>query len=150
VHRVSRRTAILNLVCLVAAPAWGHAAGAGAVEPPLAIKGYDPVAYFTQSKPVRGREDLEHEWDERRYRFSSPQHRELFRADPLRYAPQFPDFCAVSLTRGEVVDASPENWLISDGKLYMFGKAIGPELFRQNLAENVNRANDNRRLLPKR
>ena len=103
---------------------------------PLAIKGYDPVAYFTDGKPTHGLPEIEYEWDEHRYRFASAEHRELFKADPVRYAPQFGNFCAMALAKGEVVVANPENWLISDGKLYVFGKPapIGPGMFQQDLA----------------
>ena len=55
----------------------------------------------------------------------------------------------MSLAGGEIVEANPENWLISDGKLYIFGKSIGPDLFQRNLAENVARANRNRDLIQK-
>jgi hypothetical protein len=65
---------------------------------PLAIKGYDPVAYFTVGKPAHGLPEIEYQWDEHRYRFSSAEHRELFRADPVRYAPQFANFSAMALT----------------------------------------------------
>ena len=116
----------------------------------MAIKGFDPVAYFTLGKPTRGRPDIWYEWDERRYLFSSAEHRDLFRADPVRYAPQFPDFCAMSLARGEIVDANPEYWLVSEGKLYMFGKPVGPDLFKQELAKNVVSANQHRGLVQKR
>ena len=67
----------------------------------------------------------------------------------MRYAPQFANFCAMSLAQSEIVEADPEYWLISDGKLYIFGKSVGPELFQKNLAENVARANQNRQLIPK-
>jgi hypothetical protein len=116
---------------------------------PLAIKGYDPVAYFTDGKPRRGLPEIEYEWDEHRYRFTRTEHRELFKADPVRYAPQFANFCAMSLAQSEIVEADPEYWLISDGKLYLFGKSVGPELFQKNLAENAARANQNRELVPK-
>ena len=82
---------------------------------PMAIKGYDPVAYFTLDKAVLGKPDIEYEWDEQRYRFVSAEHRELFKADPVRYAPQFTNFCAMALARGEVHEANPEYWLVSDG-----------------------------------
>jgi hypothetical protein len=118
-------------------------------EAPLAIKGYDPVAYFTLGKPTRGLTDLEYEWDEGRYRFASAEDRELFKADPARYAPQFANFCAVALTRGELHEADPENWLISDGKLYIFEKPIGRDLFQQDLAGNIAKANQNRALIEK-
>jgi len=114
---------------------------------PLAIKGYDPVAYFTIGEPTRGRAEFEYEWDERRYRFSRAEHRELFKAEPARYLPQFADFCAMALSLGEVVEADPENWLIADGKLYIFGKPTGPALFKKDLAGNAAKAKHNRTLL---
>ena len=146
----SRRKAVCSLAVLVAAVAFPISRSTAAEKAPLAIKGYDPVAYFRLGKPTRGQPNIEYVWDERRYRFSSTENRELFRADPVRYAPQFPNFCAMSLTRGEIVDANPEYWVISDGKLYMFGKAVGPELFQQNAAENVSSANRNRALVQRR
>jgi hypothetical protein len=148
-HDFSRRSAIRSLILFAAGsmlPASCPLAGETA---PLGIKGYDPVAYFTIGKPARGRPEYEYEWDERRYRFLSAGHREMFKADPVRYAPQFADFCAMALSMGEIVEADPENWLISDGKLYIFGKAAGPTLFKQDLAANIAKANQNRGLLPK-
>jgi hypothetical protein len=144
----SRRNAIRGLVLLTSLFAAASRPNA-AEKAPLAIKGYDPVAYFIDGKPKRGLPEIEYEWDEHRYRFTRPEHRELFKADPVRYAPQFANFCAMSLTQSEIVEADPEYWLISDGKLYLFGKSVGPELFRKNLAENVARANQNRQLVPK-
>ena len=123
--------------------AWG-------AEPPLAIKGYDPVAYFAVQRATPGVAQFAYDWDEHRWQFSSARHRELFKADPVRYAPQFAAFCAVALSRGEVREANPEYWLISDGKLYLFGKDLGPDLFRKNLKANIEQANQNRALLPAR
>lgn len=152
-HGYSRREVIRGLV-LPAASALvsmvpDHLA---AQESPLAIKGYDPVAYFTAGKPVRGRPDIAYQWDELRYLFSSAEHRELFRAEPARYAPQFANFCAMALTKGQLDEADPENWLISDGKLYIFAKAapMGPALFQQDLSGNIARANQNRSLIQQR
>jgi len=125
------------------------AAAAGPAAP-LAIKGYDPVAYFTMQRATPGTERFEYQWDEYTWRFASAAHRDLFKADPARYAPQFANFCAVALARGEVKEANPEYWLISDGKLYLFGKAYGPEVFRKELAGSIERAEKNRGLLPKR
>ena len=113
----------------------------------LGIKGYDPVAYFTLQRATPGRPQFEYSWDEHVWRFASAEHRELFMADPVRYAPQFANFCAVALARGEVREANPEYWLISDGKLYLFGKPYGPDLFRKELGKNVERARHNRELL---
>ena len=117
-------------------------APASADSVPLAIRGYDPVAYFTLGIPARGLPGLEYEWDEQRYRFSRPEHRELFKADPVRYAPQFANRCAMALTRGEIHEPNPEYWLIIDGKLYLFGNRSGPELFKRDLARNVAEARE--------
>ena len=147
---LSRRN-VSRLVLLAAATPFATSITLVAAETvPLAIKGYDPVAYFTTATPARGLAEIEYEWDEHRYRFSRAEHRELFKADPVRYAPQFANFCAMSLTRAELVEADPESWVISEGKLYLFGKRIGPALFQQDLAGNVDKANQNRPLILKR
>ena len=140
----------LGLMALVAAyPMTAAVRSAVAQELPLAIQGYDPVAYFTDGKPTRGLAEIEYAWDDHRYRFASAANRDLFRADPVHYAPQFGNYCAMALTRGEIVVANPENWLISDGKLYIFGKPapMGPALFQQDLAANIAKANKNRALI---
>jgi hypothetical protein len=148
-HDLSRRSAA-RLVLVAAATLFASSTASVAKEGvPLAIGGYDPVAYFTAGRPTRGLPEIEHEWDGHRYRFSSPAHRELFTADSARYAPQFGNHCAMALTRGEIVEANPEYWLISDGKLYLFGKAVGPDLFRQDLAGNIAKANQNRWMIEK-
>jgi hypothetical protein len=117
---------------------------------PLAIQGYDTVAYFTEGRARHGDSRFEYTWDEHRWLFATAAHRDAFRADPVRYAPQFANFCAVALARGEVKAANPEYWLISEGRLYLFGKAIGPETFRKSLPAALDQANQNRRILPQR
>jgi len=147
------KNAIRRFVLLIAGSTLALASPSiGADKVPLAIKGYDPVAYFTIGKPMRGLPEIEYEWNEHRYRFSRAEHRELFKADPVRYAPQFENYCAMALTKSELVEADPENWLISEGKLYVFGKPApaGPALFQKDLAGNTTKANQNRPLIPKR
>jgi hypothetical protein len=149
-HNLSRRSAS-RLLLLAAAFAFATPIAAIAVESPLAIQGFDPVAYFTDGKPTRGTPEYEYQWDEHRYRFASAEHRDLFKADPVHYAPQFGNYCAMALALGKIVVANPENWLISDNKLYVFGSPApkGPELFQKDLAGNVTKANQNRSILPK-
>ncbi|HEX5509406.1 MAG TPA: YHS domain-containing (seleno)protein [Pseudolabrys sp.] len=146
---LSRRNAIL-LATLVAASPLASSISVAA-DLPLAIKGYDPVAYFTDGKPTPGVPEFEYVWDEHRYRFASAEHRDLFKADPVRYAPQFGNYCAMALALNQVIVADPENWLISDGKLYVFGKPApgGPALFQKDLANNITKANHNRPILPR-
>lgn len=138
---------LFSLSALLFAQAWSFAVAAG--DGSLAIKGYDPVAYFTLQRATPGVAQFTFDWDEHRWQFSSAHHLELFKADPARYAPQFASFCAVALARGEVREANPEYWLISDGKLYLFGKSVGPGAFRENLHKNLERANQHRSKLPK-
>jgi hypothetical protein len=150
---LSRRDAVRLMASIVAAAPLATAIPSAVVAQgvPLAIKGYDPVAYFTDGKPTPGRPEIEYEWDDHRYRFSSAAHRDLFKADPVRYAPQFGNYCAMALSLGQVVVANPENWLVSDGKLYVFGKPApaGPVLFQKNLAANIAKAKQNQPILPK-
>lgn len=147
-HDFSRRNVIRLALLAAASPFATWLPATAAESTPLAIKGYDPVAYFTLGRPVHGLPEIEFEWDDYRYRFSSAEDRELFKVDPVHYAPQFANFCAMALSKGEIVEANPENWLISDGKLYVFGKTVGPDLFRQALTANVTKANQNRALIP--
>jgi YHS domain-containing protein len=116
----------------------------------LAIKGYDPVAYFTLEKATPGSPEIEYEWDEYRYRFSRQEHRELFKAAPERYAPQFTNHCAMALALGSLVEADPESWLIRYGKLYIFGGPAGRDRFQQDPDENIAKANRNRAQIQKR
>jgi len=148
---LNRRNALLLTAMATALPLVRVVSPADAEEVPLAIKGYDPVAYFTDGKPVQGSAAFEFEWDDRRWRFASAEHRDLFGTSPVRYAPQFGNYCAMALALNQIVVADPENWLISDGKLYVFGKAApgGPELFKKDLAANITKANSHRLILPK-
>ena len=115
---------------------------------PIAIKGYDRRLLHAARATPAWRSSVQ--VGRTRWKFSSAKHRDLFKADPVRYAPQFANFCAVALSRGEVREANPEYWLISDAKLYLFGKPIGPDLFRKDLNTNLERAKQNRTLLPKK
>lgn len=91
--------------------------------PRLILKGYDPVAYFTEGRPVQGNAKFQHDWDGGRYHFSSSANRDKFVTDPDRYAPQFGGYCTGSMSRNVRAEGGPEGWIISDGKLYVFGEA---------------------------
>src|SRR5262245_351110 len=137
----------LLIICLAMYADALRAAEPGAA--PLAIRGYDPVAYFTEGRAAPGAADFEHPWDGYRYRFVSAANRELFKADPLHYAPQFEGTCAMALVLGYKDEADPENWLISDNKLYVFKGPLGPSRFGAAVSESVRKANDTWLNLPK-
>lgn len=85
----------------------------------VAIRGYDPVAYFAAGAPVAGQPQFRHEWNGVAWQFASRENLELFRADPERYAPQFGGFCAFGMSRGYKVGTDPAAFTIHDGKLYL-------------------------------
>ncbi len=84
-----------------------------------AIKGYDPIAYFTDGKPVVGSTQFTHRWNGAEWRFASAGNRDKFAAEPEKYAPQYGGFCAYGLAQGYKVKIEPDVWRIVDGKLYL-------------------------------
>jgi len=85
----------------------------------LAIRGADPVAYFTESQPVKGKAEFEHEWNGATWRFSSQENLDLFAANPEQYAPQYGGYCAKAVSEGNLASIDPESWKIVDDKLYL-------------------------------
>ncbi len=85
----------------------------------VALKGYDPVAYFTGGEPVKGSEEFQTTWSGAIWRFSSAANRELFSQDPEKYAPQYGGYCAYAVSKGHTAGVSPKAWKVVDGKLYL-------------------------------
>ena len=102
----------------------------GALAQSVAIKGYDPVAYFEPGHPTKGSDSISYDFDGARYLFSSRKNRELFAKDPERYAPQFSGLCTGNLAYGRRVEADPTAFVVRDGKLYLFQGQKGVERVR--------------------
>ena len=85
----------------------------------LALSGYDAVAYFTQSKAVKGDPKFEHEWGGARWRFASAANRDAFARSPEKYAPRYGGYCAYAVSRNYTAPTDPEAWKVVDGKLYL-------------------------------
>ena len=85
----------------------------------IAIKGYDPVAYFTDMKPERGSPDLSYRWKGAVWRFSTSVHLEAFKADPEKYAPKYGGYCAYAVSQDKLADIDPDAWTIYEGRLYL-------------------------------
>ena len=99
-------------------------AGLAAAEKPeifssggAAIQGYDPVAYFTEGKPVKGEGQHAYQWKGATWRFSSAANLERFAATPEKYAPQYGGYCAYGVASGYAVKTEPDAWSIVGGKL---------------------------------
>ena len=107
----------------------------------LAIQGYDPVAYFTQEKPTIGSNDFTATYKNAIYLFSSEQNRDLFRASPAKYAPQFGGFCAYGVTKGRKFDTDPTAWRVVDGKLYLNLNKDVQKVWLENVPGYITNAN---------
>lgn len=91
------------------------------LEKGIAIQGYDPVAYFQQSKAVKGSKDLAVYHQGVTYYFSSPANKEAFKTNPGQYEPQYGGWCAYAMgAKGEKVEVDPKTFKITGGKLYLF------------------------------
>jgi YHS domain-containing protein len=120
-------------------------AAAAPAETRLAIRGYDPVAYFTDGKPVEGNPQFQTVWHRATWHFASAAHRDLFISNPNHYAPQYDGYCAMGVSDGEghkdTVD--PQAWTIVDSKLYLNNSMHWREVWRQHEGENIARADKN-------
>ncbi|MEM6623316.1 MAG: YHS domain-containing (seleno)protein [Pseudomonadota bacterium] len=84
-----------------------------------ALKGYDAVAYHLERRPVKGSKDFALEWKDAVWLFSSAENRDLFQADPDRWAPQYGGYCAWGIAKDRVVGINPTIFRIFDDKLYL-------------------------------
>ncbi|MBL8531149.1 MAG: YHS domain-containing protein [Hyphomonadaceae bacterium] len=109
----------------------------------LAVGGYDPVAYFSQGRPVRGAaaHRLTHQGYE--YRFVSAQNLATFRAAPERYLPQFGGYCAWAVANGYTAPGNPLNWRIVDGRLYLNYNAEIQSRWERDIPGFIRAANAN-------
>lgn len=87
----------------------------------LAIDGYDPVAYFTTGNAIEGSKEYAYTIDGAIYRFANARNRDLFKAAPTKYRPQYGGWCAYAMgAKGEKVEVDPKTFKVLDGKLYLF------------------------------
>jgi YHS domain-containing protein len=116
---MTARTLLLAAALAFAAPALAQKAEVYSSWLGAAIRGYDPVAYFTEGKPVEGSREFSHEWKGATWRFATAANRDAFAAAPEKYAPQFGGYCAYGVANGYTVSTVPEAWTIVEGKLYL-------------------------------
>lgn len=108
-----------------------------------AIDGTDPVAYFTEGRPVEGKSSIAHEWNGAKWRFSSEENRATFIANPEKYAPQYGGYCSWAVSQGYTASTDPEAWKIVDGKLYLnYSKSV-QRRWEQNIPGNISAGDKN-------
>ncbi len=116
-RRATQAAAFLIFGLFFAAPA--HAIDPVYSAEGAAIRGYDPVAYFTEEKPMKGSAAHSATHDGATWHFASAENRDLFVANPEKYAPQYGGYCAWAVAEGYTASADPGAWSIKDGKLYL-------------------------------
>jgi len=109
----------------------------------IAIKGYDPVAYFTDSKPVKGDSHYAYTWNGAKWLFANQEHMDLFGKDPEKYAPRYGGYCAYAVSQGSTADIDPDAWDIIDGKLYLNLDKKVQGIWRQDIKGYIEKADQN-------
>lgn len=109
----------------------------------VALKGYDPVAYFNEGGPTKGSPNFTHQWMGAEWHFASAENRDQFSADPERYAPQYGGYCAYAVSEGHTANINPEAWKIVDGKLYLnYSKGVQKK-WEKDQAGRIQAADEN-------
>ncbi|WP_371192648.1 YHS domain-containing (seleno)protein [Glaciecola sp. SC05] len=109
----------------------------------IAIGGYDPVSYFTQSAPVKGAAEFSATYKNAIYQFASEKNRDAFKANPEKFAPQFGGFCAFGVTMDRKFDTDPLAYKIVDQKLYLNLNAEVQQRWLSNVPEFIQTADQN-------
>lgn len=109
----------------------------------LALRGYDPVAYFAAGKPTPGDPSLTATHDGATYRFATSANREAFLKEPAKYAPAYGGFCAYGASVDHKADGDPNIWKIVDGKLYLNVTPRAADYWQKDIPGNISKANSN-------
>lgn len=108
----------------------------------IAIGGYDPVAYFTDNKPVEGKETFSFVWNDTKWLFNTQANLDAFKANPSMYAPQFGGFCAYGVSENHKSPTDPNAWTIVDNKLYLNYSKKVKELWSKDIPARIKKANN--------
>jgi len=109
----------------------------------VAIQGYDPVAFFTQNKPVKGRPEFESKYNGARYLFATAEDKATFDANPAKYEPQFGGFCAYAASQNHTAPVKIEAFQIVNGRLLMQYDLDVQKTFNKDTQGNLQKADRN-------
>lgn len=108
-----------------------------------ALKGYDPVAYFTSNEAVKGNPAISAEHEGKRYQFSSEAHREAFRQQPAKYLPQYAGYCAWAVSNNYLYPADPTVFRVQDGRLFLNANRVAAARFNLDVEQRIRLADKN-------
>ncbi len=109
----------------------------------VAIRGYDPVAYFMDHKPVKGSPDFTVEHRGSTFHFVSASNRDAFAANPEKFLPQYGGFCAFGMAKGYKATTDPAAYTIVGGRLYLNYSLSVRELWQEDIPGNIRKADAN-------
>lgn len=101
------------------------------------LLGHDPVAYFTEGRPVRGDPAIRVTMPYRTYYFASERNKRLFEINPPRYEPQYGGFCATDAAYALKTGSDPTEFEVRDGRLFIFGDVASHEFWKLDPATNI-------------
>jgi hypothetical protein len=116
----------------------------------VAVKGYDPVAYFNFGKPVKGSPEHTFKWKGATWRFVSAEHRDAFMREPTKYAPQYGGYCAFGVSKSAIVDVDPNQWKIVKGRLYLNANALAQRLWAYDREGHIKKGDAYWQVVPRR
>ncbi len=141
--QITRRYLLLFGVALTSAFAAPQADPVNQDRSGVAIKGYDAVAYFTQSKPLKGSAEFTHKYNGATWWFASASDRDEFARNPEKYVPQYGGYCAYGVSKGHTAPIDPEAWTIVEGKLYLnYSKGV-KKTWSEAIPQYIEQANKN-------
>lgn len=85
----------------------------------IILDGYDPVAFFTENMPVKGNPAIAHTWHDATYHFASDANKQLFVANPDKYAPQFGGYCGYAVSLGHLAPIDVNYFGVINGRLIL-------------------------------
>ena len=109
----------------------------------VAIRGFDPVAYFTDARPTKGNSQISATYQSATFYFASTKNRELFLKEPEKFVPAFGGFCAIGAALGGKFDGDPNLWKIVEGKLYLNKDVPAQRSWLKDVSGNITKANRN-------
>ncbi len=130
---------IISVICLT------HAASAQSSEvfapSGIAINGYDPVAFFTEGKPIKGLREFNWSWRNVQWNFISQSNLDSFKTAPEKFAPQFGGYCAYGTSQGHKAPTQIDTWTIINEKLYFNYNMKVKGLWDKNRMDLIDSAN---------
>ena len=108
----------------------------------LMLLGYDPVVYFTRGEPTRGRHTIPARVEGRTYYFSAEENRTAFVANPAKYEPQYGGFCSNGAAYNVKLGSDPTQFVVREGRLFIFGDILGKELWLLDAETNIRHADE--------